>query len=127
MSQIHTYHQYDPMKNAGKRRAAMLTAIGLALGATGTTATVVGAGVVGLAAYGGYRAMAGPKTVTQNLPGSQALKDAEPEYDRAAELAKQEMDQRRRGIARNKPNYTSAMGLTPVDKSNTNLKTLTGK
>jgi len=130
MSYIHTYHQYDPMKHADKRFGVMMTAIGVAFGATaGTaTATAIGVGVTGLAAYGAYKGFQSmtKKDPLPQLPGQAKLKEEEPSYDRAAELAKKETDARRRGIARNKPNYTSARGLTQVEQSNMNLKTLTG-
>jgi len=128
------HFNYDADKYIHRRYLGFTTAIGTAiLGATAGTAaaTAVGIGVTGLAAYGAYKGFsaltAKPKEVaTADLPGAAALKEAEPSYNRAEELAKKQTDAKRRGIARNKPQYTSPLGLTPLDQSNLNLKTLTG-
>jgi hypothetical protein len=120
---------YDPMKNADKRYLGFTTAIGLAIAGSASvaTATAIGIGVTGLAAYGAYKGFQS-LTAKPAAPqvGSADLKAAEPSYDRAAELAQKDTDKKRRGIARNQPNYTGPLGLTQIDQSNLNLKTLTG-
>ena len=124
MSEIHLYNQKAP--DNSRRNFAFTTAIGVALGAAGATATAIGVGVTGLAAYGAFRGI-GALVGKPNTPSVQGVSQgSEPSYDRAASLAQKDEDAKRRGIARNKPTYTSAGGLTPTDQSNLNLKTLTG-
>ena len=121
------HFQYNPEKDMDKRFLGFTTAIGLALGASAGAATAVGIGVTGLAAFGAYKGFQSltAKPKTQQV-GSAAVQAAEPSYDRAAELAQKDEDKKRRGIARNQPNYTGPLGLTPVDQSNMNMKVLTG-
>jgi hypothetical protein len=92
----------------------------------GATATAIGAGITGLAAYGAYKAVTGLAGGGSKASSQQQATPQAPSYDRAAALAQQDADTKRRGIARNKATYTSAQGLTPTDQSNLNLKTLTG-
>ena len=118
----------DPHMN--RRYLGFTTLIGTAITAgvaTGAAATAIGVGVTGLAAYGAYKGFQN-LTATPKTPdvSSGAVQAAEPSYDRAAELAQKDEDKKRRGIARNQPNYTGPLGLTPVDQSNLNLKMLTG-
>lgn len=123
-------HFNYPEKHPERRYLGFTTAIGLALATSASvaTATAIGIGVTGLAAYGAYKGFQAltAKPKTPDVSGTAAVKDAEPSYDRAAELAQKDTDKRRRGIARNQPNYTSPLGLTPLDQSNLNTKVLTG-
>ena len=109
--------------------AAFTTAIGMAvLGATASTAaaTAVGVGLTGLAAYGATKMIGGMmnKPKTPSLPAAQQAQ--EPSVDRAAELAKVDLDKKKRAMSRNQTIFTSPLGLSDEDKSNTTLKTLTG-
>ena len=123
-------HFQYPDDHMDRRYLGFTTAIGLAIAGAGTataTATAIGIGVTGLAAYGAYKGFQGltakPKTPDVS---SSAVQAAEPSYDRAGELAQKDEDKKRRGIARNKANYTGPLGLTPLDQSNLNQKVLTG-
>jgi hypothetical protein len=113
-----------------RRYLGFTTLIGTAITAgiaTGAAATAIGVGVTGLAAYGAFKGFQG-MTAKPKTPdvGSAAVKEAEPSSDRAAALAQKDEDKKRRGIARNQPNYTGPLGLTPLDQSNINQKVLTG-
>jgi hypothetical protein len=96
-----------------------LTGLGLAVGGAITAGTIFGA----TKALGS--AMKPPKSPDlPPLPKPPSLSDTGPGSPTAK--AKAETTERRKAVARNKSIYTSPLGLTPLDKSELNLKTLTG-
>jgi uncharacterized membrane protein YebE (DUF533 family) len=103
--------------------AAFLTTIGTAIGLSGTAATIGGAAAVGAAAYG-VKSFLTPKE--PKAPDIQPLPQA-PSLESAEVAAKEDVDRKRRAIARNRTIYTDPLGLSPAEKSGIALKTLTGQ
>jgi hypothetical protein len=112
--------------------AALGATVGGALSMAGPltfgTSLALGAGT--LAAGGG--ALYGlSKALSPDIPSapssSQSQGPSAAQIQSQAEAkAKEDVDKRRKAQARNKTTYTSPVGLTPADKSDLNLKTLTG-
>ena len=108
--------------------AAFLTAIGAAIGLSGTAATVAGAALVGTAAYGASKLIGGKQeggSKESAAPAIQPLPKA-PSLASAEKDAQKDIENKRRAIARNKSIYTDPVGLSPSEKSGIALKTLTG-
>ena len=133
MSQIHTHHQYNPEKDMDKRFIGftIATAIGLtaatAAGGVGLTGLglAVGAGLTGAALFGATKLL--PKSPkAQELPALPQSPQLSGGPGSAESKAKSDTLAKRQGIARNRTNYTSPLGLTPLNKSELNLKTLMG-
>lgn len=105
-----------------------LTVSGVAGTALTTTGALVGAGLTGLAGFAGFKALSAlsggktetPKVQSVQTPGSDGGQSA------AEAKVKADIDKKRKGVARNKTVYTNPVGLTPKDKSEASLKTLTG-
>ena len=150
MRRGHSYYQYDRHKDRDKRFVGWsavtwlgsyiggLTTTTAATAATATTAATVattslttagvvaGAAVTGAAVVGGAAAIGSMTNKDSATPTIQALPGSPNE--RAAEIrAKADIDNKRRGAARNKSTYTSPLGLSDEDKSGIATKRLLGE
>jgi len=103
-----------------------LAAVGTA--ATGGLATGLGAGLIGggIVAKGAMGILGMFQGGQKGGGGGQLALPAPPAIDYAAERAKENIDKRRRSIARNETVFTNPLGLTAEEKSQTTKKTLLG-
>lgn len=108
---------------------AFMTAIGTAVGLSGTAATVGGAAITGLAAYGATQMIGGDGMggmEAPSMPSLQPLPEA-PTVEKAEVAAQESIINRRRAISRNRTIFTGPLGITEEEKSGLFLKTLTGE
>jgi len=88
------------------------------------TALALGAGTLAL----GGGALYGASKLLPKAPDAQQLPSIPkaPSFEDASKKAKEDTQDKRRAIARNQTIKTDPLGLTPLDKSDLSLKTLTG-
>lgn len=100
-------------------------ALALSAPLTFGTSFALGAGTLAVGGFAASKLLGALVPGAPKQPGVPGLPKS-PSLANSEALAKEETDKKRQAIARNKTNYTGPLGLTPLDKSGLNLKTLTG-
>ena len=117
MSRHMHYNYIDPFSNPRQREF-------------GTTATIVVAAVVAVAAMGTY-AYSSNQAAEAQKEQSEAImassRQSSIDEAKAKSAAQESMTQKRRAVARNETRHTGPLGLGAADQSSLNQKTLLGQ
>lgn len=122
----HTYYRY-PDDHYDRRHIAFTAAAaaGLTGAALATAGTIGTMAIAGAGAYTASKLFGGSKTSSQSTT-PQALPEA-PSTSKAEVAAQEDIEKKRRAVARNQTIFTSPFGLAEEDKSGIATKTLLGQ